>query len=84
MAAKLELLLGEFRGLQRPPPEASDTTVDVAMKFSALEIIPKTASAAALADDDNGVDDECNEVADDGDVIPSAPPPPLHEVAGSA
>ena len=54
--------------------------------------MPKTASAAALADDDNGVlIAECNEVADDDDGIPSAtppppppPPPPLHEVAGSA
>lgn len=43
-----------------------------------------TASAAALADDDNGEVAGCKEVADDGDDIPSVapPPPPAHEVAG--
>ena len=61
--------------------------MEVTIKFSALLIIPMTASAAALADAAKGdiivADDECNEdAAEDGEVAASPSPPlPLHVAA---
>ena len=82
--------MGEFRGLQNPPPDDGDIPVDVVIKFSALDINPITASAAALADVVKGdaATAECSEEEEGDDAPPPPPPsaaapaPPAHCVAG--
>ncbi len=85
--------VGEFRGLHNPPPVEGLTPVDMTMKFSALDIIPMTASAAARAEVDSGDEfalEECSDVAELGDEAPTISPsfsvgvPPPQAVAGVA